>query len=57
MIVELAIATGTAPRDWWDEPTEVVVTAIDVLNQRNRDQQRSSKRAELNRSHAGRGQG
>jgi hypothetical protein len=31
MIVELAIATHTAPRDWWDEPLEVVITAVAVL--------------------------
>lgn len=31
MIVELAIATGTAPRDWWDEPLEVILTATAVL--------------------------
>lgn len=31
MIVEIAIATHTAPRDWWDEPLEVVLTAQTVL--------------------------
>ncbi len=31
MIVELAIATQTAPRDWWDEPLEVILTAQAVL--------------------------
>ncbi len=31
MIVELAIATHTAPRDWWDEPLEVIITATAVL--------------------------
>lgn len=25
------MATGTAPRDWWDEPDEVLATVIDVL--------------------------
>jgi hypothetical protein len=30
--VELAVATNTAPADWWDEPDEVVATAVDVLN-------------------------
>lgn len=31
MIVELAIATQTAPRDWWDEPIEVILTGQAVL--------------------------
>ena len=31
--MELAVATMTAPRDWWDEPDEVVATALDVLAQ------------------------
>lgn len=31
MIVELAIATHTAPRDWWDEPLEVILTGTAVL--------------------------
>jgi hypothetical protein len=25
------VATQTAPRHWWDEPDEVIVTAMDVL--------------------------
>jgi len=36
MIVELAIATNTAPADWWDEPVEVLVTASAVLHERAR---------------------
>jgi hypothetical protein len=32
LIVEIAIATHTAPRDWWDENDEVIATALDVLN-------------------------
>lgn len=31
MIVELAIATQTAPRDWWGESDEVLATALEVL--------------------------
>jgi hypothetical protein len=31
MIVEIAIATQTAPRDWYDESDEILATAIDVL--------------------------
>lgn len=30
-MIELAIATHTAPRDWWDEPPEVIATAAAVL--------------------------
>lgn len=33
MIVELAIATHTQPAPWWDEPVEVILTALDVLEQ------------------------
>lgn len=33
MIVELAIATQTAPRDWYDESDEILATALDVLEQ------------------------
>lgn len=29
--MELAIATNTAPAAWWDEPDEVLATAMDVL--------------------------
>ena len=34
MIVELAIATSTAPNDWYDESTEMIATALDVLEER-----------------------
>lgn len=30
-MIELAIATHTAPRDWWDETPKVIVTAAAVL--------------------------
>ena len=33
MIVELAIATQTAPSAWWDESDAVLSTALDVLDQ------------------------
>jgi hypothetical protein len=29
--VQVAVATHTAPRDWWDEPDEVLATVVDVL--------------------------
>lgn len=37
-MIELALATGTAPSDWWDEPPQVIVTAIAVLASRSRKQ-------------------
>jgi hypothetical protein len=35
-VIELALATHTAPRDWWDEPLEVIITAAAVLARANR---------------------
>ena len=32
MIVEIALATRTAPRDWFDESDDVIVTALAVLD-------------------------
>jgi hypothetical protein len=29
--VQIAVATHTAPRHWWDEPDEILATVIDVL--------------------------
>ena len=34
MIVELALATETAPRDWWDEDDAVIATALTILHER-----------------------
>lgn len=39
-MVELAIATQTAPGDWWDEPDEVIATALDVLEKQAREAKR-----------------
>lgn len=33
-MIELALATNTAPRDWWDEPPAVIVTAAAILTAR-----------------------
>jgi len=33
LIVEIAIATHTAPRDWWDEEDEVIATALQILDE------------------------
>ena len=32
MIVEVALASHTAPRDWWDEDEATIATALDVLH-------------------------
>jgi hypothetical protein len=34
LIVEIAVATGTAPAAWWGEPDEVLATVIEVLTDR-----------------------
>lgn len=34
MIVELAIETRTAPRDWWGEDDATIATALTVLAER-----------------------
>jgi len=34
MIVDIAIATQTAPRDWWDEDDATLATALDILGDR-----------------------
>jgi hypothetical protein len=34
-VVEIAVATQTAPADWWDEPDEVLATVLDVLEKAN----------------------
>lgn len=31
MIVEIAVATGTAPAAWWNESDQVLATVLDVL--------------------------
>jgi hypothetical protein len=33
-VIELAIATNTAPRDWWDEDLRTIATAAAVLKRR-----------------------
>jgi hypothetical protein len=35
MIVALALATGTAPRDWADEDDGVIATALALLEERD----------------------
>jgi hypothetical protein len=31
MIVAIAVASGTAPRDWWDEDDATLATALELL--------------------------
>ena len=38
-VIELAIATRTAPSQWWDEPAEIIATAWDVLAERAKREQ------------------
>lgn len=32
MIVEIALASRTAPRDWWNEDDATLATAIEILH-------------------------
>ena len=34
MIVELALATRTAPADWWEEDDSTLATAVQLVNDR-----------------------
>lgn len=31
MIIAIALATSTAPRDWWDEDDATLATALELL--------------------------
>ena len=31
-MVELAVATSTSPRDWWDEDDTTLATALEVVS-------------------------
>jgi hypothetical protein len=42
-VVEIAVATQTAPADWWDEPDEVLATVLDVLDRQAREVKRRGK--------------
>lgn len=35
MIVAIAIATSTAPRDWWDEDDATIATALAILQEQH----------------------
>jgi hypothetical protein len=41
--VEIAVATQTAPRDWWEEPDEVLATVLDVLERQAQEVKRHGK--------------
>ena len=32
--MEIALATETAPREWWDEDDATLATAVDILQER-----------------------
>jgi hypothetical protein len=42
--VEIAIATQTAPCDWWEESDEVIATALDVLNRHAKQVKQANRR-------------
>lgn len=44
MIVEIALATHTAPRDWWGEDDRILATAIDILDDIANSQKREARR-------------
>ena len=35
MIVELAIAAQTSPRDWWDEDDATIATAVELVTRKH----------------------
>jgi hypothetical protein len=39
-VCEIAVATNTAPRDWWDEDDETLATVIDILDEIRRETNR-----------------
>jgi hypothetical protein len=41
--VEIAVATQTAPADWWEEPDEVLATVIAVLEKNAREVKRRGR--------------
>jgi hypothetical protein len=43
-VIELAIATHTAPRDWWDEDPRSIATAAAVLKANNARQRQAQGR-------------
>jgi hypothetical protein len=42
-VVEIAVATQTAPADWWAESDEVLATVLDVL-ERNAERAKKARR-------------
>lgn len=34
MIVEIALAANTSPRDWWDEDDATLATALTILTRK-----------------------
>jgi hypothetical protein len=36
MIISIALASRTSPRDWWDEDDATLATAIELITRANR---------------------
>lgn len=41
--MEIAVATQTAPADWWAEPDEVLATALDVLEKQAKEMRKRGR--------------
>jgi len=41
MICAIALATSTAPRDWWDEDDATLATVLDLLDEQQRRMERA----------------
>jgi hypothetical protein len=41
MIIAIALATSTAPRDWWDEDDATLATALDLLDEQQQRMERA----------------
>jgi hypothetical protein len=41
MIVAIALATSTAPRDWWHEDDATLATALDLLEEQRQRMERT----------------
>jgi hypothetical protein len=33
VIAEIAVATGTHPGPWWDEPEEMLITVLEIFSE------------------------
>jgi hypothetical protein len=44
MIVAIALATSTAPADWWGEDDATLATALELLHEQQQRVERESRR-------------